>query len=116
LRSIDLPGSLELIQEWCFACCYALASVRFGANSRLSRLGQKVFYESGLQSIHLPGSLEVICEQCFSNCFRLTSVTFDPHSRIRPRVSDLGCGIGFNCHFLEATRNVETSSHCCSAN
>jgi hypothetical protein len=83
LRSIDLPGSLEVICESCFSFCSSLTSVTFDANSRLSRLEHCAFSQSGLQSIHLPGSLEVICELCFSSCESLASVTFDSPSNLQ---------------------------------
>jgi hypothetical protein len=59
LWKLWFPSSVEAICEFCFRNCNSLASVTFDANSRLSRLENRAFYESGLQSIHLPGSLEV---------------------------------------------------------
>ncbi len=56
LESIDIPDSVETIGTECFINCTTLKSVNFGENSKVTKIGDKCFANSGLESIVLPAS------------------------------------------------------------
>jgi hypothetical protein len=87
LKAIAIPVSVEVICEASFAKCASLATVTFSGDSKLSRLEDGAFFESGLTAIAIPASVEVICEVCFAKCASLASVAFSAESRLA-RIED----------------------------
>jgi hypothetical protein len=92
LRSILLPGSLEVIGVGAFYGCRSLAVVRFETPSKLRLIDESAFSGCGsLTSIALPSSVEVGGELSFGSCANLKAVTFEPGSlprRIHRRAFD----------------------------
>jgi hypothetical protein len=70
-------------QQSVFLRCKSLSWAPFETGSRLSKLANEAFRESGLTSIHLPASVTVIGEECFSGCDSLVPITFDPASQLQ---------------------------------
>ena len=67
----------------CFAWCRALESVTFEKGSKLTTIGNKLFYACyALKSITIPASVETIGEYCFYCCTALESVTFEEVSKL----------------------------------
>jgi hypothetical protein len=56
----------------------------FESDSRLERIEEYAFYESGLKSIKIPSSLVVFDKSIFCGCKSLESVTFESDSRLEP--------------------------------
>ncbi len=103
LREIEIPSSVETIEECAFIGCTNLSSVNFEQDSRLTHLkggyaykkyGSKIYYEAkstfgcfqdcvSLLSICIPSNVEVIDACVFQNCSSLASVTFEPNSKLR---------------------------------
>jgi hypothetical protein len=65
-----------------FLCADHFPQLLFESWSRLLRLENCVFRETGLVEIILPSSVEVLAEGCFSFCPLLTSVFFESGSRL----------------------------------
>jgi hypothetical protein len=71
-----------MIGSQCFMHCSSLTTAIFEINSKLSCLGKRVFFGSGLLSIHIPESVQAIRERCFYSCESLASVMFDSHAKL----------------------------------
>lgn len=98
IEEIRVPDSVREIGDRCFAGCRELASVTFGASSRLERIGSEAFadvraemyeYEEDVETgclfeeIVLPDSVEVIEDRCFLGCTRLSKITVGAGSRLK---------------------------------
>jgi hypothetical protein len=78
-----ISSSISRLTKDCFCNCKSLTSVTFELNSKLQRIEESVFEESGLRTIQIPASVEVLCKSCFCNCKSLTSVTFQSNSKLQ---------------------------------
>jgi hypothetical protein len=76
LVAIDIPDSLEVIEERAFVRCFSLRSVSFGFDSVLREIGRAAFTRKRIQAIEFPASIEVIGPDAFNSCTDLKSVTF----------------------------------------
>jgi hypothetical protein len=65
LRSIHLPGSLEVICESCFFLCYLFASVTFDSLSRLQRIERLAFILTALTDLVIPGYVSSFAGSAF---------------------------------------------------
>ncbi len=75
LVSITIPNSVTIIGESAFGNCYNLATVNFGANSKIESIGDEIFRGcSSLISITIPDSVTSIDEGAFFGCSSLTSI------------------------------------------
>ena len=63
LAAIEIPASVETIQDCAFSQCTALEKIEFGENSMLKTIGQMAFYEC-----------KIIHRVYASNCSLLTSI------------------------------------------
>ena len=63
LAAIEIPASVETIQDCAFSQCTALEKIEFGENSMLKTIGQQAFYEC-----------KIIHRVYASNCSLLTSI------------------------------------------
>jgi hypothetical protein len=69
LTLINIPESVEIFGDYCFASCSKMTTIEFQGSSRLKRIGGRVF--SGcklLHSITIPGSTEEIDGSAFVDC------------------------------------------------
>jgi uncharacterized repeat protein (TIGR02543 family) len=77
LVSIDLPSSLEYIDEGAFENCLDLRWVHIPSNSNLKSIDRYAFRnDQNLNSIAFPASLTFLGESSFENTTRLWNVTF----------------------------------------
>jgi hypothetical protein len=75
LIGVEIPSSVTNIYDESFRDCYALASVTFGEDSRLQRIGGYVFANcTSLTAINIPVSVTVITGEAFYRCTGLTSI------------------------------------------
>jgi hypothetical protein len=77
LRSVDIPGSVEVLGESCILECGLLSSVMIESDSKLSRIAKQTFSGTGLVEIEIPASIEILSEDCFSKCRSLSEVRFE---------------------------------------
>jgi hypothetical protein len=82
-----------------------LESIVFESNSRLTRIGSAIFYDSSLQSILIPRNVEILGSSCFSDCESLSSITFESNSRLTRIESKAFCGSSLQSILIP--RNVE---------
>ncbi len=76
LAEITLPVSLETIEDGAFANCYALKTVNFAKNGKLSFIDGNAFqYCTSLQKIEIPEGVTYIGSNAFAGSYRLESVT-----------------------------------------
>jgi hypothetical protein len=60
LKFVQIPASVEVLDESCFDECRSLSSVSFETGSRLSRIGEWAFRGTGLVEIVVPSPVEVL--------------------------------------------------------
>jgi hypothetical protein len=77
-----ISSSIYRLTKDCFVKCKSFTSVTFESNSKLHRIEESAFAQSGWRTIQIPASVEVLCKSCFSNCSSLTSVPFQPNSKL----------------------------------
>jgi hypothetical protein len=68
LRQIEIPNSVEVIDNYCFYSCAELQMVTFGpiTELKLKVIGARAFCGTSLKSIALPNSVEVLGVHCLS--------------------------------------------------
>ena len=131
LTAIEIPASVETIEETAFQGCSSLATVTFEKGSRLHTIeGEVVFggsmcpYYTGafldctaLTAIEIPASVERIGVAAFQGCSSLATVTFEKGSRLHTiegkvySYSPYYCGTFSKCEALTAIEipaSVET--------
>jgi hypothetical protein len=81
-RSIMIPSSVVVLGKESFYECKSLGSVTFEGGSRLERIEESAFRESGLKSIEIPSSVVILGKGSFAGCRSLESVTFESGSRL----------------------------------
>lgn len=74
LQTVFVPYTIEEIGGDTFKLCKKLHSITFEVNSRLKKINQWVFYQSGLVSISFPRSLVSINNHDFGMCSELRSI------------------------------------------
>jgi hypothetical protein len=95
---VVIGNDIEELCDACFSCQSTLSLVSFEPDSRLRRIGERVFSESLLRSITIPSAVEIIGEQCFWCCLELSIVRFEPNSRLSVVAKDAFV----DCYALEA--------------
>ena len=75
VTDIHLPSTLEYIGEYAFRDCSLLKSIVFPES--LKEIGQRAFYNSGIESVIIPESIDKICDSAFSGCGALTNVIYN---------------------------------------
>ena len=98
ITSIEIPASVESIEECAFQGCSQLASVTFEKGSMLKTIGGRVyaynkdncrygafgaFTGCPITSIEIPASVETIEVAAFQGCSQLASVTFEKGSKLK---------------------------------
>ena len=88
LTSIEIPASVETIEEAAFYGCSSLTTVTFEKGSQLKTIGgghySGAFYGcTALTSIEIPASVETIEATAFYGCSSLTTVTFEKGSQLK---------------------------------
>ncbi len=79
ITGVELPASVESIEQAAFMNCAKLATVDFAANSQLTSIGAAAFSQcSSLSKIELPQELTTILASAFDGC-SLEKVVLPPH-------------------------------------
>ena len=76
-----LPRTLRVIGNLAFAHCRHLKSVSFGENPMLEEIGNKAFFDCGLESFEAPPRLKKIGDMAFGKCGSLAN--FKPNDNIQ---------------------------------
>ena len=74
LSSINIPDSVESIEDGAFVYCYSLTSIVLG--SGVSSIGDSAFAGSGLTYVFLPANIKKIDNRAFELCANLTVINF----------------------------------------
>jgi hypothetical protein len=83
-----ISSSISRLTKDCFWDYKSLTSVTFESNSKLHRIEEYVFAESGVTTTQVPASVEVLYNRCFAYGKSLTSVTFERCSKLREVAAD----------------------------
>jgi hypothetical protein len=84
LRQIEIPSSVQEMDDGAFRTCEDLSLVEFQRKSELRRIGEKAFrWCPALRSLCLPSSVEVVGSSCFLCCKSLSTLTFELPSHLR---------------------------------
>ena len=73
LQSVTWHCQCDMIPTFCFDKCSNLTQFDF---SGIKKIGQYVFYKSGLQEVYLTEKIEILDKGTFSGCSKLQSVTW----------------------------------------
>lgn len=96
LASIEIPASVQTIEEAVFYDCKSLKTVTFQKGSLLTTIGggnyDKKYYGAfsnctSLVSIEIPANVKTIKSSAFEGCDRLTTVIFEKGSKLE-RIED----------------------------
>lgn len=74
---VVIPNSVEEISGYAFSQCEKLKKVFFESGSKLKKLGNNCFSNSGLEEIAIPYSVREIGDSAFKDCKRLSSVVLN---------------------------------------
>ena len=95
LTSIDIPASVESIEDYAFECCESLTSVKIG--NGVKSIGEDAFMQcTSLTSIDIPASVESIENSAFQYCTSLETV------KIGSGVKSIESGAFTECYSLES--------------
>lgn len=120
LTSIEIPASVETIEDSAFKGCSKLATVTFEKGSRLKRI-EGTYYSNGdnlhsygafsdcsaLTSIEIPASVETIKGAAFQYCTSLQTVTFEKGTKLKTIGNLTFCGCT-SLTTIEIPASVET--------
>jgi hypothetical protein len=81
-HSVVIPAACVVLGKDSFYRCKSLESILFENASRLERIDDRAFYQTGLKSIVIPSSVVVIGRESFFECYLLDSVVFENGSRL----------------------------------
>jgi hypothetical protein len=68
LKAFHIPPLVETIGDRCFERCSSMHTIRLEGCSKLKRIGERAFAESGLTSVTIPASTEEIDGSAFIGC------------------------------------------------
>ena len=111
LQEVCLPKSIKVLEEGTFSGCSELQSVTWNCTcdvipancffecskltsfdfSGIKKIGQYVFYKSGLQEVYLTEKIEILDKGTFSGCSKLQSVTWHCQCDVIPADCFFGC-------------------------
>lgn len=86
--SYTMPATITSVGDFAFSQC-SIATFTMGEN--ITRMGQSVFYNSGVENVTLPGKLQTVPTATFQHCAKLRTVSIGQGTElISSRVFD-GC-------------------------
>ena len=97
LQSVTWHCQCDVIPAFCFDKCSNLTQFDF---SGIKKIGQYVFYKSGLQEVYLTKKIEILDKGTFSGCSELQSVTWHCQCDVIPADCFLGCSNLMQFDFL----------------
>jgi hypothetical protein len=71
------PASVEVVCKSCFVICISLTTVTFESNSKLHRIEESAFQQSGVTELFLPNSIHFLSGSAFAGA-SLNSISFWP--------------------------------------
>jgi len=74
LKSVEIPASVEIVEDYTFSSAFNLASVTFAAGSMVQSLGRYAFSYTSIETIILPDGLRDLGDNAFRECKKLKSV------------------------------------------
>ena len=77
VESVSLPESLKFIPDYFAYMARKLRSMEFRGKSRIDRMGQYAFYNSGLNHIDLPSEVSAIGNGAFAFCPLLATINLN---------------------------------------
>ena len=97
LQSVTWHCQCDVIPAFCFDKCSNLTQFDF---SGIKKIGQYVFYKSGLQEVYLTEKIEILDKGTFSGCSKLQSVTWHCQCDVIPADCFFGCSNLMQFDFL----------------
>ena len=88
LQSVTWHCQCDMIPTFCFDKCSNITQFDF---SGIKKIGQYVFYKSGLQEVYLTEKIEILDKGTFSGCSKLQSVTWHCQCDVIPADCFFGC-------------------------
>ena len=80
VREISIPNDVRELCSCCFQGCRNLRRVTFGSSSRLEKIGDNCFRDTGVEEVSIPNSVRELGTFCFQGCKSLRRVTFGSSS------------------------------------
>ena len=88
---MEIPASVEEIGSEAFYGCERLTKITIVPNSRLTKIGNRCFSNSGLKAFVLPAVLKALGDDAFDKCKSLETVVVDDNceiSLLRAKIPD----------------------------
>jgi hypothetical protein len=97
LEKIEIPASVEDINEWSFFRCERLSDITFETGSRLHNIRAFAFARTAIYEIIIPANVEILGNDCFVDCFALqeSNVKFAEGSPLQQRRENALLSVGF---------------------
>ena len=80
LMSINIPGSVEILNAGTFTSCTALNSITF--NEGLKKIGGSLIYETNVKKVYVPSTVEEIETFAFAYAHNLMEITVHENKRL----------------------------------
>lgn len=97
-ETVEIPASVEKINQSAFYGCNKLMSITFAEDGSLSYIGPYAFSCSVLESIELPSGLKTVGDHAFESCSKLVEVVI-PQS-----VTTIANGAFMSCQSLQSVQ------------
>jgi hypothetical protein len=110
---ISYSDIVEMLYKRCFPKCQSPTSVTIESDSRMQRIDESAFSESGSTTRHSPASVEMLCNRCFYTCDLLRSVTFELLSKLRKVPSDSFERLMCQCQIVNEKWSSQNKDHLC---
>jgi serine/threonine protein kinase len=78
----SIPSDVSIIGSQCFCGCKSLCEVIFENGSKLQRIEEQAFLDTGVKTIRIPSSVEFLGEYCFCVCESLYEVIFEGNVKV----------------------------------
>ena len=82
LSSVNIPASVETIENHAFYMCKDLATLTLADGSNLTTLGREVFSSTAIATVEIPAKVTEMGIGVFQNCKSLKTVTFGEGSQL----------------------------------
>ena len=93
VRSVEIPSSVAVVEDYAFAGCTSLIQVEFCGQSRVRSVGRRAFAETALEEFTAPPRCAALAERAFWKCAQLALVRLNSGLKTIGQECFAGCGL-----------------------